>query len=324
MPAPAPAPAPTLTLALALALPLLACTGDAGDPRTPSNPDGTWWDGRYPGDCAGTEGDDAYLCAEQLFWQSLQFEPDTRADTHAALDRLAAALETSGTLDDARLAILYWRKVQLASATVSELMDSSLTTGIYDDLERATALAPDKLEIESWFVLFNLVRAWGSGDPARFAEAEALLWAAYDKDPDYVLFAVMGVGASLPMSTGVPRKIADAIERYRCDTHDFCDRETPWVPYQQAGAAYLFGEIYARVGDRDRARTQFAAALEAPRADTWPYRELAAYSRDNVDALVAKFAAVGDDAPVLDLMEQNGRATCLPCHGPANGFKFEF
>lgn len=308
----------------------LACgsemSSDAGEQssvedasRTPAGPGGTWWDDSYPADCVGVVGRDAYLCGEQLFWQSLQFEPEQRARAHASLGELTDVLDEGASLPDRELAVLHWRQVQLATALVAENQDASAALDIFERLDRARELEPSRLEIEAWASTFGLIQGWSSGDEARLQAAEANLWTTFAKDPDYVLLTTMGTAAALPLNTGIPQKIADAIADFDCATHDWCERETAWVPYQQAGVAYLFGEIYARVGDNERAETQFRAALGAPRAESWPYRPLAEWSAENVPSIVSKFEARDDSEGVLDLMEQNGRATCLVCHGPQHG-----
>ncbi len=278
-------------------------------------PEVRWWDGRYPEDCAGLDRDETLACAEAATWDALQWRYERRADVHAMLGERAAALEATGDVADAELARLYWRRVQLAVALFAEDASASQASTALAEIDRAHALDPTNLKIEAWARVFHFLVAYQIG-PDEFARERALLDDMFARFPDYTLTVVMGTSMALPLETGVPQEIAAWVERFDCSTHDWCDRATAEVPFNQAGIELLFAEIHARVGDRELAVAHLERSLAAPRVERWPYRYLTEARLADVDGWLASFAARGDAESVLDITENNGPRTCVLCHGP--------
>lgn len=275
----------------------------------------SWWDGTFAEGCPGTHGDDLALCAERTFWQAFQFDYGKRGAVCVLLGELAARAEKDAELPRPALAKLYWRRAQLATALAAEQSDLGPYGTVIADLDKAAALAPDKVEIAFWKWFTRMFLGYVGGKTEQYQEAEREFWALMKKDPNYGVFFAMTL-AALPLATGHGPRIAKEILAFDCTTRDWCTRATDWVPYQQAGAGLAFAEVFLRVGDREHAVQYLDQALAAPRASAWPLRPVAAELRANVDAELARYKERGNDGFSLDLMRTGGAAACVSCHGP--------
>ena len=78
------------------------------------------------------------------------------------------------------------------------------------------------------------------------------------------------------------------------------------------GSAMLFGDVYARVGDKTSASSYYTAALSAPSSSNWLLRADAQAALDGLDA---RAAAWTDADPANDpAFFLSGKRTCTACH----------
>ncbi|MCB9612909.1 MAG: hypothetical protein H6722_10700 [Sandaracinus sp.] len=290
----------------------LGCGDDGAGPP----PEQHWYEGAFESACGTDEGAALFDCANRVGWEAIQWRQEERG---VALDAISDAIvraESDSSVTDAQRATLYWRRVQIGVAMLGENGDGLRTGSAREDLVRATELAPSDFKIGGWKALFDMFVAYQTS-PEEFATARARVDALFESYPDYTLPVVMGVAMAMPLDTGYPQEMARRVEDFDCSTFDWCERATAEVPFQQAGIELLFAEIHARVGDRAQAEEHLRRALAAPRASHWPYRFVVEEKLADLDGWLATFAARGDSEPVFDLTENNGRRSCLVCHGPA-------
>lgn len=290
---------------------IVGCGGTGDGPP----PEQRWFEGSLAGACGGERGLARVECADAIAWESVQWRYGERRDAVDVLGDAIDAVREDPSVDAGDLARLHWRRVQVAVGLFSEDQDSSGVALAPDDLDRAVELAPDDTRIEGWDALFDLLVAY-QRSPDEFAVARARVDSLFERDPDYTLPVVMGVTMALPLETGYPQEMARRVEEFDCATHDWCERATAKVPFQQAGIELLFAEIHARVGDRELARVHLERSLNAPRAEHWPYRFVAEEKLADLNGWLATFAARGESESVLDITENNGRRACVICHGP--------
>jgi tetratricopeptide (TPR) repeat protein len=298
-------------LAVALAICLAGCQASDRDAKQRPAP-GLWWDGSFPEGCAETAGDDAALCGERLFWQTFQYDRGRGRRTHENLGELGARTD----LTRAQRARLYWRRAQLATALGAEQADFVPYATAIQDLDKAAELAPEAIEIAFWASFTRLFVGYISGDAAMYQAGDQEFWKLMRRDPSYGVFFAMTL-AGLPLDSGQPQRVPGEILAFDCNGRNWCERESDWVPFQQAGAALAFAEVFIRMGDKPHAADYLQRALTAPRADRWPFRALARELEENLDHEIAKYAARGTSQAVLDLMKTGGEAACASCHGPA-------
>ncbi|UJR81558.1 hypothetical protein [Sandaracinus amylolyticus] len=277
------------------------------------------WDGSYPEGCEGVSGADAFGCAEQIFWQVFQFDHERRAEGY---DQLVALVERIEAEDDPELdrhqrARLHWRLGQLGVAIVAE--NGVLMAGIHVEQHIRDALEhePENTILQGWLKTVQINQRVLLGQRV---EPELLdeLWALYERDPGGTAGTVMAVAAAMPRESGWPDiavEIVDGIaEGISCEP--WCGWTFHRAPYTFAGQELSYAEVYARVGDRERARVHLERALAARHADTWAQRiEVEALLAD-LDAWIARFEERGDTMPVSDLMLTGSRAACTSCHAP--------
>lgn len=285
------------------------------------------WDGAFADDCGGTQGEAAFACGEQLFWQALQFETDARADLWERLRAHNARLDADGLLETPWLAVLYWRSAQLGVAFITEQLISAQAElppeelvqyglPLQGEIDRAVALDPDNVEIASWKVMLE-------GSSAGFLGLDRDLYVArlydlYEENPLFVLGTFIGAAAGASMASGWPDVAVDAIDETleRCQTQDCSLGPIPHVPWATVGTDFTYAEIMARVGERERAHHFLVAATERPGFDDWPYRFYVDDALADLDGFVDAFAALGDDALAFQSMVVNGPHACMLCHDP--------
>ena len=275
----------------------------------------TRWDGTYAEDCAGTEGEAAFACFEQRFWEVLQFDTAGRSAAYAALRTHAERVDADPGLATAQRMRLWWRLGQLGVAMLAEQRDISALEYVEADLTRAVALDSEDVILQAWLstVKINTAVAIGADFEPLFDE----LWELYLKDPPAVSGTVMAVAAGLPLSSGWPavaERMVDEVDLEDCGR--WCGWRFDRAPVAGPGQFHSYAEVYARVGRKDSARQMLVRALEARNADVYPWRgELEAGIAD-IDAYIAPYAEKGDDAPVTDLLVTANEAACLACHSP--------
>ena len=280
----------------------------------------TRWDGTYPELCEGLTGEHAWACTEQLFWQVFQFDHGRRAEAYRALVPLVERVEADGSLDDHPLARLNLRVAQLGVAAMAETGETDLPVGQMQTLlERAHELDPDEIFIEAWLytLLVNGAIVLGQDlDP--YIDH---LWAMYDRDPAIVTPTFMAVLAGFPKETGFPDIAAEMVDRFVPEEAcgDLCDWEFLRASFGAAGQYFSSAEVYARVGDTEKAREQLELAKASPNYDRWPLRDVVEDALADIDAFTAPFEARGEDEYVTDLLITGTDAACMVCHAPLEG-----
>ena len=86
-----------------------------------------------------------------------------------------------------------------------------------------------------------------------------------------------------------------------------------------AGQYFSSAEVYARVGDTEKAREQLELAKASPNYDRWPLRDVVEDALADIDAFTAPFEARGEDEYVTDLLITGTDAACMVCHAPLEG-----
>jgi hypothetical protein len=277
------------------------------------------WDGTYPEGCVGVTGEDTFACAEQLFWQALQFEPARRADGFAAMRALVAREEAAPTLDERRRSRLSFRAGQLGVALVAENGDTSPGPIVQRYLERAVELDPDDdVILEAWLYTVKINAAVILGqDPAPYLDE---VWALYERDRAAVAGTVMVLAAGMPLDSGWPDvavQLVDAVDLDDCG--GFCGWAAYRAPYALPGQYFSYAEVEARAGHRERTVEFLELTRAQPRYATWPLREAADQAYADVDAFLGRFAARAPDASVADLMLSGSTSACRVCHAPLPG-----
>ncbi|MBV72425.1 MAG: hypothetical protein CMH52_13960 [Myxococcales bacterium] len=289
------------------------------------------WMGEFPQHCDGLVGEEAYACAEQIFWHVFQFDLDGRAAAHDTMGELIARLDAEQSLEPELLAVLYWRRAQLGTALITE--QELVTNGDYTnetlisygpgltlDMQKGMALAPGNDRIETWLITNQLFASvLFGGDVTEMAED---LVALYDEDPGFVVASAGPPLIAMPLSSGWPQRIAqmyldfdESIVKASCDGECFAPGPL-FAKYTREGADYTMAEIMARVGDREKTKYYLERSLSHDTADVWPHRDYPERALNNLDSFIGKFEARGQDEPVFDLMDINGKHACLVCHNP--------
>jgi len=274
----------------------------------------TRWDGSYAADCAGTSGEDAFACSEQLFWEVLQFDIDGRAAALPALRTLADRVEVEGGLTPTQLGRLFLRIGQLAVLLVTENGDTGSGPLLQSYLERARDADPGNLMIEAWYytVLINAAVVLGQNPDVYLDE----MWQLYEESPAAVAGALMGVALAMPVESGWPAVAVDLVEGVdQSDCGDWCDWEFHRAPYGMPGQLLSYAEVYARVGDRANALHYLELTRESRYYDEWQMKAQVEELYADVDAWIGSFAAREDDETVTDLTIGASDQACRFCHG---------
>lgn len=274
------------------------------DPEAGAAPEPT-----YPEGCAGLEGSEAAKCGEATYWRALQREKSARASTHDLLARLASA--TTGP-ESGRLNFL---RGTLGMALALEDGRGELVETVLPDLRRAWELERNP-KYPSWVDSMEIVLAYARNDTTEFGRAATRSVDNVELYPVGNILSISGTLSGFPLSTGLPQKAIELLERWKCDT-DWCAKNTTRAPFSQPGIAYHFADAYARVGDAGKARFYLERSLAAEGAAAWPYRSLAEKGLADLDGFVGKYTALGDDKPALALVYANSREGCVLCHGKA-------
>lgn len=242
---------------------------------------------------------------EALFFRALAGETALRAE---AIDTLAAGLAVDP--EHARGQLLYGM-AQLSAVAEDGNLFAALQA--QPALEKAMALAPEDLRIVGWLgtVKVGAARALGIG----LDEAIAFMIDAADAYPEFNNVSLAIAFGRFPLDTPYPQMAIDRLLAVAdCGSdHDVC-RNTARVPHNNEGALMLFGDVYARVGDRDKARYYYELALASPDAATWDYAGDAQAVLDDLDERIDLYL---DADPLNDpLFFAEGRVACVACHAP--------
>lgn len=262
----------------------------------------------YPADCAGLGATDTAACAEARYWDAQLDHKEMRGPAYDLLTSLIRANPT--------MARLYFLRGTLAMTLALEDARGDLVTAIRPDLAKAQALDPSDARYPPWTDSMSLVLTFLANDTAAFAEAQQTAIEHVALDPTANILTLAGTMSGFPMRTGLPTKAVELLDAWSCDAANraWCAHDTARAPFSQPGLAYMFGDAYARVGDRAHAKEWFDRALMAEGADAWPYRDIAERAARDVDSILAKYSALGADGSAMSLVAGNTTYGCSMCH----------
>jgi len=222
---------------------------------------------------------------EALMWRALAGEVTLRQD---AITTLEAGLALAP--DDPRGTLVYGMTLLSAIAEDNDIA-SALKAG--PALEHAIATNPDDRRIPGWLGTIKVALARFTGDEATLAAAIDYMLAAADLYPEF---------------NNVSLAIVDCV-----DSHDVC-RNNARAPHNNEGSLMLFGDVHARLGEVEAARTYYDAALASPDAATWDYADQARAVRDALEARITLYldADPANDPPFF----AEGSTSCVGCHAP--------
>lgn len=271
----------------------------------------------YPAGCEALSPPEVYECAEQQFWDALRTEPRRRVKVWEMMGRLAQRLGDDP--DRQARTRLHFQRGQLAMALALENDQQELIFQIVPDFEAAVALSPDDPIIPVWKDSMEIAFANVLKDEVALREAAARAWEHVDAFPLGNVLSISGTTIGTPLSTGIPQETIALLDQWQCEGVPWCEDNTWTTPFAVPGLNYHFAEAYARVGDRQRTVEYLQAAQRSPDYDVWPYKYVVEDAVADVDGLLARFAAFGDDESPFDEMYANQSYGCVFCHAPAEG-----
>jgi len=291
-----------LTLAAAAALAVVcACTDDSAP--------------TYTSDCLGLDETTAYDCLEARFWRTFQVDFDQRMSVY---DLYQPVLDEHADYDDydyrSRIVL---RRGQLALAISLENDPPNPAYWINlisPDFDLAGEINPDNPIAVSWKASIDMAIAHITGDNDRavqiFNDAVDRIEAA----PLGNVPSISGTSIGMPLSTGVPERTIELVDAWECRGVAWCSQNTEHGPWVMPGMAYHWAEHYARVGNRAKTVAFLDQATSAPGYADWPYNWVVDDAVADVDGLLDKFAAVGQDGSAFGLMYSNQKWGCKFCH----------
>jgi hypothetical protein len=198
-------------------------------------------------------------------------------------------------------------------AALTEDNDLGALGDIDPALSKAYELMPDDHRIPGWIGTVRVAVARLGGDPAKLDAAIEEMIAAADLYPEFnnVSLAIAFMG--LPLDSGYPAMAVERLEAIvSCgETNDVC-RDNEAAPHNIPGSLMLFGDVYARVGDKAKALSYYELALASESSPTWAFGADAQGFIDQIDARIAAFTdADPDNDPEFFLA---GERTCRACH----------
>lgn len=250
------------------------------------------------------------------FWDALEAnDVAARAGAIAALD--AAHVEHP---DEHELTLLLglaqlWALADPLPGTTGAEM-GALAGGVLSNLRAVRAGCPMDARVAAWLgpVLVRMGRLTGNAEFE--AEGYAVLDEGVAADPQFVLFSLAMVLAEEPVDSP---EFARAIDVLR-DNIDVCGESGPdyactngpRAAHNVEGSAIFMGDIFARAGDVESARTMYEAALGTPGYASWPYQDVLA---DRLATLAERAALSQDADPTNDpLLVTSTPDSCAVCH----------
>lgn len=198
-------------------------------------------------------------------------------------------------------------------AALAEDNDLGRLPKIEPALSRAIELMPDDRRIPGWLATVRVQTARILGDEAATKKAVDEMVAAADLYPEFNNVSLAIAFSGFPLDTPYPALAVQRLEAIvTCGETDPKCRDNAAAPHNVPGSAMLFGDVYARVGDKANASTYYAAALAADSASTWAQKSEAQAALDGLDQRIAAWT---DDDPGNDpAFFLSGKRTCTACH----------
>lgn len=238
-------------------------------------------------------------------YEALHGDTSKRAAGIAALEQATMAHPDNGR------AFLFLGMCSLSA--LAEDNDLTALAKIEPALTKAIQLLPDDRRIPGWLATVRVQKARIAGTQAEVDAAVAEMIAAADLYPEFNNVSLAIAFAGFPLSTPYPQMAAQRLEAIKnCGQTDPKCGDEPQAPHNVPGSGMLFGDIYARVGDKAKALSYYQAALAAPSATGWGYAPDAQAMSSGIDARIADWTdADTTNDPAFFL---SGKRTCTGCH----------
>ena len=224
-------------------------------------------------------------------------------------------------------------------ALVLENSDLAVLATIIPDLETAIEYNPDDPFIKIWLDTMSIATAEVRGDAGRVSALLTEAFAHVEQATEYstqstLIASLTGTTIGLSKNSGAPDQTLALVERFEChpeqsearitktcgrgphrrSCEDWCSSSSAIAPFGPPGMLYHIGEAYARMGNIQTASEMMQLALQAPTADSWPFRDWAVTALSDMDAFSASLNPENDDDSVfLDVYTNSSRA-CVFCH----------
>ena len=267
---------------------------------------------RWSASCSNLEVAEAELCAEANFWPAFQDEMD---DREATFERLTTVIdEHEGSLS----ARLYFLRALLGVAIQTENsgVDSLITPYILTmkpDLDKACELEPENPFYNTWRLSGDLILAMMLKEEELYEQAKAESFEHALADFKNVM-GIMSTWMAFPLDSGLPQEALPYMEEWLANGH-LDEVDDAWYrPYTRIGFTLMVGDMYARMGEKEKAREYVEKTLVHPDAESWPYLFLADDLNENLDTIVEGYLALPDDIPATEQMISWGRYSCRMCH----------
>jgi len=154
---------------------------------------------------------------------------------------------------------------------------------------KALEINPKDTRIYGWLGSLLYAAGHATGQKQIVAEGERVLAEGVEKNPEQNLF---GRAIAYRITGTHPERIEDDLYRTmelasgkKMDRARFLPgavtrdhpslKDSKYAPFNLSGTLYWAGEYFRSMGDKQRARDAFEAALEADATKQWPYRKLA-------------------------------------------------
>jgi hypothetical protein len=128
------------------------------------------------------------------------------------------------------------------------------------------------------------------------------------------MLALSQTWSAMPMTTGLPQKAVELLDRWDEMGRPVNKANDDHYPYLEPGLGVHIADSYLRLGRVDSARAYLEEALEAPGADSWPYRHVAQDVLANLDERAEAMASVPESSMALGYFGVGGEQTCRICH----------
>ena len=255
-----------------------------------------------------------FAAAEAQFWSAFQ-QPGLDARL-AAEKRLIAAIPSAAS--NTERSLLHFRLGQLRLAMSLENGQTQYVlnapTMIVGEFDKAIALDPYSGIIAPWKDAMEIATAAILSDWEKGVTLANRGFENVKLNPMGNTLSLSGTTIGFPLSTGVPQRTVELLDRWTCSGVAWCSANTDHAPWARPGLSFHFAEAYARVGNREKAKQYLDAALSAPGADRWPYRSIAADAANNLDAFMKKFGDLGPDGSAFNIAYANQKYGCVFCH----------
>ncbi len=243
---------------------------------------------------------------EALFYRALGGEKELRDEAILTLEQ-GLALQP----DDPRGSLMYGMALL---SSLAEDFDLTHANAIIPALEHAYEVNPDDARIPGWIgtVRVNTARLLGTDEELQ--DAIDYMIEAADLWPDFNNFSLAISFAPLPLDTPYPQMALDRLDSIAdCGARtDVCRNDV--IPHNIEGSLMTYGDIHARMGNAEQARSYYQQALDYPGAATWQYRDHAQAILDSLDERIERFT--NDNAADDPLFFSAGETSCVGCHAP--------